>query len=181
MHLDVSNSIKYNYEYNEQGDVTKYYEGDWENDARVRVACTYDDYNRPEESSDTVNGKTYQYECEDISYPEEILAGFTTPLGGITYTRDALTRLTQKQIAAKYKTFTETYAYLSNLSNSNYTTQLVSELQFNSGVGSAKTLTYSYDANGNIKTIKEGTTAIASIVSKTISIWDTLSMPKRTS
>ena len=91
-----------------------------------------------------------------------MLDGFTTPLGEVTYTRDALTRLTQKTVAAKNKTFTETYAYLANLSNSNYTTQLVRELNFNSGVGGVKTLSYTYDANGNIKTVKEGSSEVAS-------------------
>ena len=75
-----------------------------------------------------------------------------------------MTRLTQKTVAAKNKTFTETYAYLANLSNSNYTTQLVRELNFNSGVGGVKTLSYTYDANGNIKTVKEGSSEVASYV-----------------
>ena len=36
------------------------------------------------------------------------------------------------------------------------------ELNFNSGVGGVKTLSYTYDANGNIKTVKEGSSEIAS-------------------
>ena len=46
-HVDSDNNIEYNYEYNEQGDVTKYYEGDSESSAHVRVYNTYDYYNRP--------------------------------------------------------------------------------------------------------------------------------------
>lgn len=36
------------------------------------------------------------------------------------------------------------------------------ELNFNSGVGGVKTLSYTYDANGNIKTVKEGSSEVAS-------------------
>ena len=108
-HVDSDNNIEYNYEYNEQGDVTKYYEGDSESSAHVRVYNTYDYYNRPLTSTYNVNGKSYSYGCEYTEYPDEMLDGFTTPLGEVTYTRDALTRLTQKTVAAKNKTFTETY------------------------------------------------------------------------
>ncbi len=161
-HVDFENGIKYNYSYNERGDITQYYDQHGSSlKEKVRMDCTYDSLMRPYESSYVVNGKNYKYRCQYTEYPDEELASFETPAGTVTYTRDGLSRLTEKKTATRCKTFTESYAYAANFSDSSYTTNLVSEFTFDSG-SSNRSLNYGYDANGNITSVSEGIYLIAS-------------------
>ena len=158
-HIDNELGISYNYEYNEHNQVTEYTEKKG-TATRVQMSCTYDSLNRPETSSYTVNGKKYSYKCNYTSYPDEELKSFVTPLGTVTYGRDALQRLTERKLQGQCRTFTETYEYHPNLTSGSCTTQLVKKLTFTGGA--AKTLEYSYDANANIKTVRNGTSEVAS-------------------
>ena len=151
--------VEYNYAYNEQRDVTSYSE-EKGTSTRVQMSCTYDKLNRPKKSSYKVNGKSYSYTCNYTNYPDEALASFVTPLGPVTYVRDGLNRLKERRLVGQCRTFTEMYEYLPNLKNGSYTTQLVKKLTYTGGT--SRTLEYGYDANANIKTIKSGTSAVAS-------------------
>ena len=159
-HIDNVSGTEYNYEYNELRDITSYTEKKGTT-TRVQMSSTYDSLNRPETSSYTVNGKKYSYKCNYTSYPDEELKSFVTPLGTVTYGRDALQRLTERKLQGQCRTFTETYEYHPNLTSSSCTTQLVRKLEFDTGT-QVSTLEYSYDANANIKTIKSGTSELAS-------------------
>ncbi len=159
-HIDNVSGLEYNYEYNELRDITSYSEKKGTT-TRVQMSSTYDSLNRPETSSYTVNGKKYSYKCNYTSYPDEELKSFVTPLGTVTYGRDALQRLTERKLQGQCRTFTETYEYHPNLTSSSCTTQLVRKLEFDTGT-QVSTLEYSYDANANIKTIKSGTSELAS-------------------
>ncbi len=159
-HIDNVSGTEYNYEYNELRDITSYTEKKGTT-TRVQMSSTYDSLNRPDTSSYTVNGKSYSYKCNYTSYPDEELATFVTPLGTVTYGRDALQRLTERKQQGQYRTFTETYEYHPNLTSSGNTTQLVRKLEFDTGT-QVSTLEYSYDANANIKTIKSGASEVAS-------------------
>ena len=151
--------VEYNYAYNEQRDVTSYSE-EKGTSTRVQMSCTYDTLNRPKKSSYKVNGKSYSYTCNYTNYPDETLASFVTPLGPVMYVRDGLNRLKERRLVGQCRTFTEMYEYLPNLKNGSYTTQLVKKLTYTGGT--SRTLEYGYDANANIKTIKSGTSTVAS-------------------
>ena len=159
-HIDNVSGLEYNYEYNELRDITSYSEKKGTT-TRVQMTCTYDSLNRPDTSSYTVNGKKYSYKCNYTSYPDEELATFVTPLGTVTYQPDELSRPEYRTLEGPKCTFTEAYEYLPNLTSSSYTTQLVRKLEFDTG-SQVSTLEYSYDANANIKTIKSGTSELAS-------------------
>ena len=95
-HIDNVSGTEYNYEYNELRDITSYTEKKGTT-TRVQMSSTYDSLNRPDTSSYTVNGKKYSYKCNYTSYPDEELATFVTPLGTVTYHRDALNRLAERK------------------------------------------------------------------------------------
>jgi YD repeat-containing protein len=73
----------------------------------------------------------------------------------VTYAYDSLARLSQKTLptAGNYQT---TYTYLAGI-QAGSTTGLPSSLKYGKVSGTNTTLNYTYDAMGNIKTIKEGT------------------------
>jgi RHS repeat-associated protein len=122
---------------------------------------TYDSYGRIDSLIDVVNGTSYknEYDYGDKDVEGEIPGLiYNVKLNGttqLTYDFDQLARLSTRTIATT-SPYTTTYTYLDG-SGANSTTTLLASMT--NGTNAA--FNYTYDANGNILTIKEGTTTKA--------------------
>ncbi len=162
--VDKLRDVCYNYYYNNHGNVSKVEERNiWTNALLNTKTYTYDSCQRVSSVNDTVTGQTYSTlykirESDSAIYPEGEAAGVT--LNG-KYTdrifHDVLGRpgVRKLTLASSSDAFmTDEYVYQANGSK---TTNFVSQLKHNSGSGD-KILTYAYDANGNITSVRDSST-----------------------
>ena len=156
---DSANNEKYTYTYTPGGKVLTALQAVYTtNTAKVSTSYSYDSLDRLTGQTITVNGVQQSYGLQYSSYPDEDLTSMSTPIGTITYAKDALSRLTSKGIATGSSTLTESYTYKTSGLGSSYTTQMVSALNFSAAA--TKRLYYTYDSNGNITEIRNENNAV---------------------
>ncbi len=125
----------------------------------------YDEYNRA--NTTTVNGgenqvtATYTYNNDNGTLTKlnnAYTAAGLTRSQGFNYTYDGLLRLNTKKLTHHYASLTSTYGYADNLDDSQYTSNLVDEINYktHSSTGNIFEFDYAYDRVGNIKSVTVG-------------------------
>jgi RHS repeat-associated protein len=119
------------------------------------VAFSYDSNNNASTFIDTVNGSTYTtaYSYDLDNRPLLVTSPSSSTTG---YDYDVLGRLTSKKWKVGTMEYFTTYTYKDKPGSSTLTSTQLASLQN----GSNPTLSYSYDANGNITSITEGANTI---------------------
>jgi RHS repeat-associated protein len=147
-----STAVTYSYFYDFMNRLTKVVGSNSHN-----MLFTYDSYGRIDSLTNVINGTSYK---NDYDYGDKDVAGeipgliYNVKLNGttqLTYDFDQLARLSTRTIATT-SPYTTTYTYLDGLGSNSTTTLLASMTN-----GTNAAFNYTYDANGNILTIKEGT------------------------
>jgi len=120
------------------------------------VAFSYDANNNASSFIDTINGTVYttSYTFDKDNRPTEVKS---TQNNKTTYAYDGLGRLSSKAWISGSTTYTTSYTYKNkeNSTTSETSTQVASITN-----GTQPALTYTYDQNGNISTITNGTSVI---------------------
>ncbi len=151
-----STAVTYSYFYDFMNRLTKVVGSNSHN-----MIFTYDSYGRVDSLTNVVNGTSYKNE---YVYGDKDVEGeipgliYNVKLNGATqlsYDYDQLARISSRTIGTTIA-YNTTYTYLDG-SGSNSTTTLLASMTN----GSNAAFNYTYDANGNILTIKEGTTTKA--------------------
>ncbi len=117
------------------------------------VQYTYDEKNNLSGLTESVGNSTqgYEYKYDENNRIEIVTVGDTT----VTYHYDAFSRLVERETKQGDTTVkTETYTYVNPTANT--TSMQVASYAVTAG-GVTTTWTYTYDANGNILTISDGT------------------------
>jgi RHS repeat-associated protein len=147
-----STAVTYSYFYDFMNRLTKVVGSNSHN-----MLFTFDSYGRIDSLTNVVDGTAYKNE---YVYGDQYVSGqipgqiYNVKLNGtnqLSYAFDQLARLSTRTIATT-SPYTTTYTYLDG-SGANSTTTLLASMTN----GSNPAFNYTYDANGNILTIKEGT------------------------